>query len=1360
MPNNNPQTKKNNFYDQGFFSALMNEAREAMNNIDESRAPGLEEASQQQLRNQGRETLEALLVSSGMRDPEEVYINPDIELYDENGAPDEDKRDALLKSMVGHVAFNQSQWIFYPTTSKMTRLTEKAMEENGHDFIHMLPFEKRREHKAKKDLKNKDSSVVQTYLYPDGTASNKWYPEKGTLSFERLGFKSGFDFQAKYDPNKGIEKKTWQAGFNSEGEWEKFEKQSIVRPAELNRSDADTVKLMFLEGNQAWLFDEKGVFTENQVTEYFDVRGNLYGATQVDAAETASRISSQLAEMGVTGIAGIVSKNTGEADKERILSLFKNYVSDKTGFYSPKDEEPRQKLEEAELRAQNNELNVAVLANAVTAARIGLSGEEYVDLMQGKIKEAPVPLNIFDGKETMDLVLVSPELNLQPEERDKIKDYLIGQDIGQEKLQKVSNAVVNLLKSRDTLFSDGEHPEALDIVKQVVEYSLKEKPFNDKLLITRNLKDFILDQENDSAKDINKSIDTKNFRDRLSGENTFIKDSSAVSYNLFDAKERQNWISEELIHLVPEGTIEEIEKVIDQLNVDHKDAIKMNKPLRQSFLNYKNIAQGSGIRPAEIPLMVKAIVAEEPEAEHYANKNLIIEKKWSDVFQTAMVVNPLDKVNTRAELDFDQVAFSADSDIEIQTGKNIFTSQEELEYILAQPDLGLSQDESDDIKNLLMQHKVPVQDQQGVSNAIVNLLSNRQDLFSHQELLSPRDIVKGVIDFNKEKGMEGGTFIISSRLKEFIEDYDKAGSTLTRNSKIEINNTNLASMMNQAPFGLEQKGTQYNLFQEEERKKWINEELVYLIPSSSLDLVNNEIAKLNITQADGEELSRRIRHAFQNYKSIAQSTGTRPIEIPAMVKALFDGPDTPLAAKYLNKSVSVETNSDDLFKSAMDSNPHFRKIGQGDLQKDSLLKFLGDELREKSLTGEKSVSAMEVIGVKSSEDLNQFVYSVTSVDEEMLIPEGFDSQIASVHRIMNQARVPLSQSLKFKSNVESLIKNYFNSIGQGSPGKRKSSLSSQPLDQAIKNMINQVGGSFGQDVDGVAKTSDNSVGGNVNLNSDQYNTLLDNALLQLGINTDQGAIIKKSISSTLAISSKVKPLVFHTSKSEIPSTRQKILSTQRNSGVVTANNPPLTPLSYAIRTAPNGKEVNYFGNGLLSQIKNAGNAWNVEDLGSNLPANFIENMGQAELEKMIVENHSNLFNQSSGNMEFASSFKYLGGPFGILPNQSQMSRQSMTGQVPYAINQSIINKQFKQMQKLSSALSAEEKRMARINANYEADKKSIETSEVKAPQKMLAKSQNSEAGGAGNAKGKASDDYAIDKFRDDVLREIKDDCDL
>lgn len=612
--NNEIKKQRGLFFKENYFLRLYEDAQEAISKIDTSRREEYSDEERNLLRNEGRTSLENILVETGLRDPEHSFFNADVELYSENGDKDQEKRERLLKDIIGYAGYQQYQWAFYPTTRMMSAVTERNMEAMGQDYESMLPTYIRNTRKHKKDLSSEKKDTVKAYLYTDGSISQKWSREKGTVSFTRLGFNTGFDYNAPYDPNY---ENPGKAGFNPDGYWEQMDSPAHEVSVDFARGVVNTIRLVYVSDDEIFLIDEDGIFTDEKITEYFDMKGNLYGATTVDRTKTADAITNQLVYLGVDKISGIITG--ANKKKDTIISSYESYFSNsinkKTKIYFANDPEPWDKIKRFQELQEKEQTERLLTVTTIAAARIGLKGNDYVELLSGNRDFVEAPVNIFTDDDTMEQVLSHPVLALTQEERTEVRNELKKESIPEEYQQQLSNLIITTLNNRSQIYRNGGKVSAVEMVRQAIVYGKMDK---ETLLKEEAIASVV--------------------QDVVAHEDTSVVEND-TQYFLFDEKQRSEWIERKLSDEITTEEKQRLNEVLDTLHLpEGLDEKKTSTRIKKLFNNFSDLKSKYGLKPDELPVLA---IKKMPE-----NRNeLIINKRFDEYLENLWAMEKNRNIN-------------------------------------------------------------------------------------------------------------------------------------------------------------------------------------------------------------------------------------------------------------------------------------------------------------------------------------------------------------------------------------------------------------------------------------------------------------------------------------------------------------------------------------------------------------------------------------------------------------------------------------------------------------------------------------------------------------------------------------------
>lgn len=421
-----------------------------------------------------REELRSLcqwhMEKSGYKAEAVPYINVDLEFF--NG--DEINRPALNtfeKEIIKAHMYQKHLWEFMGTTESMTVISKSAMKKDGFDYDRYLPLEYRKTHKAKSPVSGileENPESVPFYIYPDGTVSSEYDPEKSKGRFDVLKDRSGFDWAGKgWDPNYEVVKDGWHGEFDENGIW------TMVQEKKRGNEKPDSPGIMFEElpeieilkdGENAILYDPQYSLISTFERVFLLTDGDIYGAEREDAEKTAELIKKAVSTIGATSIKAVcggrkkadIKKLNGDFFDQkaenitdgRILSFYKRLLGETledtarlTGYeeYRKIRKELTEKSEAQEIERQGR-----ILSGKIAVIKPdGSDGKEIISAVQsGKTK---VPLSVFSRPDKKEAGFTDDEFNI-------IQNYAVPEN----KRELFSKVILNLLQERKTIAASGK----------------------------------------------------------------------------------------------------------------------------------------------------------------------------------------------------------------------------------------------------------------------------------------------------------------------------------------------------------------------------------------------------------------------------------------------------------------------------------------------------------------------------------------------------------------------------------------------------------------------------------------------------------------------------------------------------------------------------------------------------------------------------------------------------------------------------------------------------------------------------------------------------------------------------------------
>lgn len=312
-----------------------------------------------------------LMVESGFRDDDNCYIDLEKEFF-ESGGLDRDKSDNFKKELILYYSLNHLKYVFNGTTSLMTRITGDTLKREGKDLNDYLPVEQRRkrvekeEEKENKKLKElKKENKVPIYVYSDASLSTRVDKEKSQQAFNRLGGTGGsFDFSKGYDPNHQVKNKTFMAGFNKNGVWEKIEENTVKNRSveiEPNNSSIQTDVELLFDQDLIYLIDNENLLQSGIEEEYFSVSGDLYARREIDKKKSIDSIKEALTRSGSKALKTVVLKDNNKESVNYYKENFKEFITPQTVFTTVDNKETQDEISSVKNRHVEEQLSRDVL---------------------------------------------------------------------------------------------------------------------------------------------------------------------------------------------------------------------------------------------------------------------------------------------------------------------------------------------------------------------------------------------------------------------------------------------------------------------------------------------------------------------------------------------------------------------------------------------------------------------------------------------------------------------------------------------------------------------------------------------------------------------------------------------------------------------------------------------------------------------------------------------------------------------------------------------------------------------------------------------------------------------------------------
>ena len=237
------------------FSQIAEELETTVRSYAES--IGKDEKSENELREKARELCTKHLVSSGLRNKSNSFINIDAEFF-EGGELIEANLNRFIKDVLKAHGYQKVLWEYMGTTGMMTEISKSAMKADGYDYEKYLPV----------SLKEKEAAKKAIRL---------------NRNFNRLKDDSGFDWSKGYDPNDTIEKKGWFSDYDENGIWTRFVTEHEKENLEKVNNPEKTYKIRLIKtAKGCMLYDPDMILLNPLLLWYLTQDDEVYGAEQSD----------------------------------------------------------------------------------------------------------------------------------------------------------------------------------------------------------------------------------------------------------------------------------------------------------------------------------------------------------------------------------------------------------------------------------------------------------------------------------------------------------------------------------------------------------------------------------------------------------------------------------------------------------------------------------------------------------------------------------------------------------------------------------------------------------------------------------------------------------------------------------------------------------------------------------------------------------------------------------------------------------------------------------------------------------------------------------------------------------------------
>ena len=164
----------------GRFTQILEEIEKSIKDYADSF--GQNKKGDKKLREKARVLCSDHLVKSGLREPDNSYINIDTEFF-ENGVLQQAKLDHFTKEVLKAHGYQKILWGYMGTTGLMTDITKMCLKKEGKSYEDRLPAVLRQKEREKQKNRLK-------------------------FDFNKLKDNSGFNWSQSYDPNYTVDRKS------------------------------------------------------------------------------------------------------------------------------------------------------------------------------------------------------------------------------------------------------------------------------------------------------------------------------------------------------------------------------------------------------------------------------------------------------------------------------------------------------------------------------------------------------------------------------------------------------------------------------------------------------------------------------------------------------------------------------------------------------------------------------------------------------------------------------------------------------------------------------------------------------------------------------------------------------------------------------------------------------------------------------------------------------------------------------------------------------------------------------------------------------------------------------------------------
>ena len=712
-----------------------------------------------------------IMVENGFRDEEENFISIDKDFFNEHDQLDENKLIDFQKLMIRHYALQDIKWTFAGTTSCFTQITKKFLKERNVDYIDLLPVELKRKYieNMQKKHKNKNPNTYTVFLYPDGSISEKYDPDKAKITFENIRDKSGFNWSKGYSPDNKVKKIGWTAGFNKNSEWERIQLDkkstsldvsaavdpSIIFTDRFKKNENDLSFVSIPESDEVILFDHSSKLMDGEEQRYYSVTGELYGVREIDKENSIKGIKNSLNQQEINKLTGIVVSKKDKKTIDYYKNKFAGFITENTQFYTRGDKKLKEKLSNLKKEIEGKEVSESILSGFFSLAQKGIKGEELYDgLIPGiKKSEYSINLNIFNTREDLETFVRLPEI--EKERDDETKKFLNTIKIPETKKVMFSNAVQNILHNYKSVFKHAniKKTQLLKAAYDVVVNNNTKSVGNASIVREKNLREFI--NENGS---VTKKTDIPSFKKAFKKNEDY--------YNIFDEKELDEWANKELKNQpFSDDSIKEVKNIILNAKVPEHKKINYSRVVQNTFESLPTIATSTGIAPVELANIINELIINNNIGDKYKNKRIYFEKNLASLITESSKNNP-NKITIYKE----DIYLTKKGEV-LERGLDLLNETALNTFALSpfMSNNGIEDEESKEIIDHLRQIKIPSYKTRQFTKGVVNTIKSYKNHIASKGI-TPVKAIKSVAnairgEYNKVPKEIENTILNSIKIK-------------------------------------------------------------------------------------------------------------------------------------------------------------------------------------------------------------------------------------------------------------------------------------------------------------------------------------------------------------------------------------------------------------------------------------------------------------------------------------------------------------------------------------------------------------------------------------------------------------------